>query len=48
MLRLELFLRSCGDYGQTLDGAFKALHDTGQLMVMYEMMARRIIAAAGI
>jgi hypothetical protein len=32
--------------GEAFDAACKALHDTGQPTVVYEVMARRIIAAA--
>ena len=32
--------------GEAFDAACKALHDTGQPHVLYEVMARRIIAAA--
>ena len=32
--------------GQAFDAACKALHDKGQPSVVYEVMARRIIAAA--
>jgi hypothetical protein len=32
--------------GEAFDAACKALHDTGQPHVVYEVMARRIIAAA--
>jgi hypothetical protein len=32
--------------GQAFDSACRALHDTGQPPVVYEVMARRIISAA--
>lgn len=32
--------------GEAFDAACKALHDKGQPTVVYEVMARRIIAAA--
>jgi hypothetical protein len=32
--------------GEAFDAACKALHDTGQPTVVYEVLARRIIAAA--